>query len=141
MYSTARGHTGIRSEINVTPLVDVCLVLLIIFMVVTPMLNDQIFLELPRVSNPARMPRQASEISISISLGATDTIFIEKTALSPLDFQARIAKLRKLSPPPEIVVRADRRADYGRVRKVLAMLRAEGFRDVGLVAEKKARPK
>jgi biopolymer transport protein ExbD len=136
MESTARDRSRIRSEINVTPLVDVCLVLLIIFMVVTPMLNDQIALELPRVSNPDRMPRRGSQISISIPFGATGTIFFEKTPLSPLEFRSRLARLRQLSPPPEIVVRADRRVEYRRVRAVLATLNAFGFRNVGLVAEK-----
>jgi biopolymer transport protein ExbD len=136
MESTARDRTGIRSEINITPLVDVCLVLLIIFMVVTPMLNEQIALDLPRVANPDRMPRPASQITISIPFSATGTIFVEKRPLSSLEFRSRLATLRELSPPPEIVVRADRRVAYGRARAVLATLDAFGFREVGLAAEK-----
>ena len=136
MESTARDRNRIRSEINVTPLVDVCLVLLIIFMVVTPMLNEQVALELPRVSNPNRMPRRASQIGISIPFSATGTIYVERTPLSPLEFRTRLASLRESSPPPEIVVRADRRVAYGMVRAVLSTLNSFGFREVGLVAQK-----
>jgi biopolymer transport protein TolR len=138
MHSTGHERSGIRSEINVTPLVDVCLVLLIIFMVVTPMLTDQIAIQLPKVSNPDKKPRRPAQVTISIPFKADGLFFLDnqRRALSSLDLRVRLTELRKLSLPPDLVVRADRRVDYGRVRTVLATINAAGFRDAALIAEK-----
>ena len=134
------GRGKLQSDINVTPLVDVCLVLLIIFMVVTPMLQKGISVQLPETNNPDKKPEGANQKLISVEWGEPARYYIETKWLPPPDFQQNLDELYQRSPQTELVIKADKRLKYGEVKRVMRMTKEAGFQDVGLIAEKKDKP-
>jgi biopolymer transport protein ExbD len=128
---------SLQSDINVTPLVDVCLVLLIIFMVVTPMLQKGMDVQLPTTDNPDKKPEGAKQRLISVKWETPPKYFIDTKWFPPEEFQKTLAELYQRSPTTELVIKADQRLTYGEVKKVMRMTKDAGFEDVGLIAEKK----
>jgi len=122
--------------INVAPLVDVCLVLLLIFMLVTPLLRPG-EVELPLAANPERMPENPNQYRISLSAGPPLRVSLgsNPTPVSAAAFQAAIADLHAADPHRQLVLRADRRLAYGDVKDVLRTIRRAGFENAGLIAE------
>ena len=134
-------HRSPQAEINVTPLVDVCLVLLIIFMVVTPLMNQPV--DLPKAESPLPFPAEPALSKVTIAYGPPAAISVDDDPgpLSASAFQELIRALHEQNPRREIVVRADRRLAYGEVKRVLHTVQEAGFATVGLVAERPpARP-
>ena len=127
--------TSLQSDINVTPLVDVCLVLLIIFMVVTPILVNGIPVQLPQTATGDNLPKQP----IQITVNADQTIFLDSVAIRKEQLGSELARRHtQLSHP--IVVRADKTLAYGDVVRVLDACRAAGFENVGLATTPAAAP-
>lgn len=121
------------SEINVTPFVDVMLVLLIIFMVAAPLLTVGVPLELPETSAEA-LPAEQEE-PLTVQLTSDGTVLIQTTEVP---FEELVPKLRAIAAErtsPTVYVRADAEVPYGRFAQVMAALKTGGFRDVGLVTE------
>jgi biopolymer transport protein ExbD len=129
------GRQSLKSDINVTPLVDVCLVLLIIFMVVTPMLQKGKPVILPKTDRPEKKPETPNELLISVE--ADKNIFIDTKWFPDKDFQAKIKEMGERNPNREIIIKADQRLTYGDVRRVLRYIKYGGFERVGLVTEKR----
>ena len=127
----------IQSDINVTPLVDVCLVLLIIFMVVTPMLQKGIDVQLPVTDNPDKKPENSSQKLISIKWSTPPQLYLDSRPLSKQDFQRELDELYQRSPSSEIIIKADQRLKYGEVKEVMKMTKDAGFQNVGLITDKK----
>jgi biopolymer transport protein TolR len=127
----------LQSEINVTPLVDVCLVLLIIFMVVTPLLQKGIPVTLPTTDKPDKKPENANQKVITVAYGTPPILYVEADRLSKEEFQRRIDEMYQRAPQTELVVKADKRLKYGDVKEVMKMTKEPGFQNVGLIAEKK----
>ena len=127
----------LQSDINVTPLVDVCLVLLIIFMVVTPLLQKGIPVALPTTDKPDKKPENANQKVITVAYGTPPILYVESDRLSKEEFQRRIDELYQRAPQTELVVKADKRLKYGEVKEVMKMTKEAGFQNVGLIAEKK----
>ena len=125
----------IRSDINVTPLVDVCLVLLIIFMVVTPMLQKGVNVQLPETGDPAKMPENQKQLTISIKQDGS--VFVKEGFVSDEKLPAVLADVHESSPDREVIVKGDRRLQYKRVREVMRVINEAGFTRVGLVTEKR----
>jgi biopolymer transport protein TolR len=130
-----RGH-GRRApmaEINVTPLVDVMLVLLIIFMVTAPLLTSGVPVNLPDSRAKALdQDQQPTEVSID----NTGAIFINKDPVDETELDARLEQIAAQSSadkPPQIFLRADRNLDYGRVMQVMGELNRAGLNRVALV--------
>ena len=130
------GRQSMKSDINVTPLVDVCLVLLIIFMVVTPMLQKGKPVMLPQTDRPDKKPESDKELIISVQ--SDKTIFIDTKWFPPKDFEARMKELGERSANKDILVKADRTLNFGEVKNVMRMIKDGGFERVGLITEKKA---
>ena len=127
---------SVKSEINVTPLVDVVLVLLIIFMVVTPMLQKGPAVQLPTTSNPPKKPEEKAQIMIGV--GFNTPIYIDKDRVStPAEFEARMQEQFERSPSSTVVIKGDKRLPYGDVKKVMLQVKEAGFKSVGLITEKK----
>lgn len=127
-----RGRYRPLADINVTPLVDVMLVLLIIFMVTAPLLTSGITVDLPK-ANAAPLNQDATPITLSID--AAGQIFVADTQI-PLD--ELVPKLRAIAhnnPERRIFVRGDRRLPYGRIMQVMALITDGGFTKVALLAE------
>lgn len=127
-----RTRRGAIAEINVTPLVDVMLVLLIIFMVTVTLPAVGVPLELPESrANPVEEAPQ----QVTISIDASGTIFIEDTAVPRGGFADALAALDRGADgkPPLIVLRGDKSLDYGRVMQVMGELGRAGFTSISLV--------
>ena len=118
------------SEINVTPLVDVMLVLLIIFMVTAPLLVAGVPVELP--DSKAKALQEEKE-QVTVSIDANGTVFLDNAELSPGELGERLASLKQGDKAPLVTLRADRGLDYGRVMAVMGELNAAGFNSVSLV--------
>ena len=128
---------NVSSNINVTPMVDVMLVLLIIFMVITPMLQNKVSVDMAKVSNPTAMPDADKEDAIVVAVTRDGGVFLgqNKTAVSELGDQVR----EKLADKPgkTIYIRADARAQYLAVENAIDAVRTAGVEDVGLLTQKK----
>ncbi|HYG65671.1 MAG TPA: protein TolR [Thermoanaerobaculia bacterium] len=128
---------GVKSEINVTPLVDVCLVMLIIFMVVTPMLQKGVDVALPETSAPEKMPENEKQLTVSIKQDGN--VFVGQNWIPNENLEAQLADIYSQTPDKQIVVKGDRRLKYKDVRKVMQLLNEAGFSRVGLVTNKEDR--
>ena len=124
--------TAVRSEINVTPLVDVCLVLLIIFMVVTPLLYKQVDVQLPKTPGPG--PITQAESLIKVAILESGTIRVNGLPVPREHLASTLTRM--FQPDRPVVVEGDRRLPYGEVRGILELIQKAGFRQVGLVAER-----
>jgi biopolymer transport protein ExbD len=126
---------AVNSAINVTPLVDVMLVMLIIFMVVTPMLQKGPPVQLPRTSDPPKKPEDKSQILIAVAQGKP--LYIEKDPM-PTDeaFTARLTEEFQRNKNASIVIKGDARLPYGDIKKALLKVKATGFEQVGLITMK-----
>jgi biopolymer transport protein TolR len=133
----ASSRDKLQSDINVTPLVDVCLVLLIIFMVVTPLLQKGIAVQLPTTDNPDKKPENASQKLLTVGWATPPAFYFEADKLSKADVQKRLDELYQRSPNSEIIIKADQRLKYGDVKEVMKMAKEAGFQNVGLIADKK----
>lgn len=131
------GRGQIQSDINVTPLVDVCLVLLIIFMVVTPMLQKGIAVNLPVTNNPDKKPENQDQRLITVAWKEPPIYFLDKEQLPKEEFQRQLDELYQRKPSTELVIKADQRLKYGAVKEAMRMTKEAGFQDVGLIAERK----
>ncbi|HEX2798378.1 MAG TPA: biopolymer transporter ExbD [Thermoanaerobaculia bacterium] len=130
------GRQSMKSDINVTPLVDVCLVLLIIFMVVTPMLQKGKPVMLPQTDRPDKKPESDKELLISVQ--ADKTIFIDTKWFPDKEFAAKMKELGERSSNKDVLIKADQRLTFGDVKHVMGMIKDAGFEHVGLITEKKA---
>ena len=129
-----RGRRAPMSEINVTPLVDVMLVLLIIFMITAPLLVAGVPVDLPE-SRAAALDQQAAPVQIS--LDGQGNIFIDDVAFSAAALPAQLAAIAAQPEPPEgrrIYLRADKGLDYGQVMRVMGELNRAGLNRVALVS-------
>ncbi len=122
-----------KSEINVTPLVDVVLVLLIIFMVVTPMLHRGVHIDLPETQNHAKKQDTGEQLVVSVR---ADGAYIETDKLEGQALMTRLQKELKTQSRP-VHVRADKSLGYGDVRKILEMVHVAGATIVGMGSEEK----
>jgi biopolymer transport protein ExbD len=129
----------IQSDINVTPLVDVCLVLLIIFMVVTPLLQNGIPVTLPETTNPDKKPEGDKQKVITVSYSTPPGYYLgEKTSLPKAELQKQLEELFLRAPQTDLVIKADQRLKYGEVKEVMRITKEAGFQNVGLITQKKA---
>jgi biopolymer transport protein TolR len=125
----------VRSDINVTPLVDVCLVLLIIFMVVTPMLQKGVAVTLPETTNPTKMPENAKQLTMAIN--ADGAVFVNQNWVPKESLKATLAQVHDSTPDKDVMIKADRRLKYKDVRSLMQMVNEAGFSHVGMVTKKK----
>jgi biopolymer transport protein TolR len=137
MGGSSGGRHDLQSDINVTPLVDVCLVLLIIFMVVTPMLQKGIPIQLPVTDNPDKKPENSKQKLITVSWGDPPKYYIETKWLPKEDFQKELDEMYQRDPATELVIKADQRLKYGDVKQVMKITKDAGFQDVGLIVDKR----
>ena len=132
-----RGGRTAMSEINVTPFVDVMLVLLIIFMVTAPMLASGVPVDLP---DSKAEPLEQQQDQITVSIDAQGAVFLDDEQLSPGELTDRLAGLDRGAKPPLVTLRADRVLDWGRVAAVMGELNAAGFKSISLVTNSSTAP-
>ncbi|HXH89972.1 MAG TPA: biopolymer transporter ExbD [Thermoanaerobaculia bacterium] len=129
---------SLTSDINVTPLVDVCLVLLIIFMVVTPMLQKGVPVNLPVTEEPEKTPDTEKQLQISVK--ADGTVYLGSLPVIKQQMQSELEKIHERTPDREIAVKGDKLVKYGAVLDALKACREVGFNNVGLIAQPKKSP-
>lgn len=125
-----RNH-GLISEINVTPFVDVMLVLLIIFMVAAPLLTVGVPIDLPETQAKA-LNTETQPITISVSQAGE--IHLQETVIPIDEVVPKLQAIAKTGYEERIFIRGDKLADYGTVMKVMAQISAAGFRNIGLIS-------
>ena len=136
----------VNSNINVTPLVDVMLVLLIIFMVVTPMLQKGAAVTLPVTDEPAKQDESKEQILLAVQFGGdpsqSSAIDIaqgsNKEKITADALGARLAEYFQRDPGTSVVIKGDARLNYGVVKKAMLDVKKAGFEQVGLITQPKA---
>jgi biopolymer transport protein ExbD len=130
------GRPGkVQSAINVTPLVDVVLVLLIIFMVIAPQLHSGPDLTLPTTDKPPEKPDDGRQILVALE--RSGTIWVDSAQLTPQQFPERIREAAKGRDDWQVVIKGDARLTFGEVKQAMLAVEAAGFKDVGLIAERR----
>jgi biopolymer transport protein TolR len=120
------------SEINVTPLVDVMLVLVVIFIITAPLLASAIRLELPKAegAQPGEAPR-----FVTLAVNKAGELFLNDKPVTPAQLAEQLAATAKRNPDTEVQLRADQAVPYGRVVEVMGAAHAAGLTRIGFVAE------
>jgi biopolymer transport protein TolR len=127
-----RGNYRPMSEINVTPLVDVMLVVLIVFMVAAPLLTVGVPVDLPKAQAPAI---NENKEPLVVSVNAEGKIYLQETVVEDDSLVPRLQAITNNNPEASIYVRGDKSINYGRVLEIMSMISAAGFSKVSLVAE------
>jgi len=128
----------VNSDINVTPMVDVMLVLLIIFMVVTPMLQKGISVDMAKVNNPEQMPDADKEDALLVSITRDGKVYFGSEQVPDVDSLTQKVKDRLTNKADKrVYVKADMRTRFGGVVKVVDSVRAAGVDDLGLLTDQR----
>lgn len=127
----------VNSNINVTPMVDVMLVLLIIFMVITPMLQKGASVDMAKVNNPTSMPDADKEDAVLVVVMRDGQVYLGTDRIKVDDLTEKVKDRLADKPDKRIYIRADMRAKYGAVVDVVDNVRSAGVDDVGLLTEQR----
>ena len=125
-------RAGAINEINMTPFIDVMLVLLIIFMVAAPMMTAGVPLDLPQTR---AAPLNMDSKPVTLSIKETGQVFVGEAELADEAIVGKLAEVAKQGFDERVFVRGDKRVDYGRVAQVMAIVTGGGFKKVALVTE------
>jgi biopolymer transport protein TolR len=132
------GKGGVKSDINVTPLVDVMLVLLIIMMIVAPLLQKGVDVKLPTASNPVPKPETQDQTVVAVT--ADGRLHLNSREVPEQDLAQRVAEVLESKKEKIVLIKADEDAQYGRVMAAMDALRKAQIEDMGLITERRARP-
>jgi biopolymer transport protein TolR len=128
------GEPGrMQANINITPLVDVVLVLLIIFMVMAPQMRTGPEVSLPKTAKPREQGDERSRILVTVD--QTGKLWIDSHAVAPEQFGDSLRAAAGTDPDPKVVLRSDARLRFGDVRRAMVAIEAAGFEGVGLIAD------
>jgi biopolymer transport protein ExbD/biopolymer transport protein TolR len=127
----------VNSNINVTPMVDVMLVLLIIFMVITPMLQNKVQVDMAKVDNPTAMPDADKEDAIVVAITRDGGVFLGQDKVAVTELGSRVRDKLSDKPGKTIFVRADARAQFRAVEDAIDAVRTAGVEEVGLLTQKR----
>ena len=128
---------AVNSTINVTPMVDVMLVLLIIFMVITPMLQKGVSVDLAKTNNPVQMPDADKEDALIVAITRDGKVFFGSDQISPDQLTNKIKDKLASRVDKRVFVRADARTKYGNVVEVVDNVRSAGVDQLGLLTEQR----
>jgi biopolymer transport protein ExbD/biopolymer transport protein TolR len=128
---------NVSSNINVTPMVDVMLVLLIIFMVITPMLQNKVSVDMAKVDNPVSMPDADKEDAIVVAVTRDGGVFLGQNKVATSELGGLVRDKLSDKPGKTIFVRADARAQFRAVEDAIDAVRTAGVEDVGLLTQKR----
>jgi biopolymer transport protein ExbD len=129
---------GDLAEINVTPLVDVMLVLLIIMMIIAPMLQKGVDVRLPTASNSVDKPETQEQTVVHVT--ADGRFYVNAVPVNEADLTTRVTDILETKKERIVLIKADEDAQYGKVMDAMDQLRAAGVEDMGLITERRARP-
>ena len=126
---------GVKSDINVTPLVDVMLVLLIIMMLIAPMLQQGVSVKLPTASNTVDKPEVQGQTVVAV--GRDKQIYLNARPVAEQDLSRRITEILENMKEKIVLIKADEEVEYGAVMSAMDQLRQAGVEDIGLITERK----
>ena len=129
-------NTGVKSDINVTPLVDVMLVLLIIMMIIAPLLQKGVDVRLPIATNSASKPETQDQTVLGIK--ADKTVWINGIEVRREELRSRLEAILETKKEKLILIKADEDAPYSAIMDTMDTLRASGIEDVGLITDSKS---
>jgi len=127
------GGGGVKSDINVTPLVDVMLVLLIIMMIVAPLLQQGVAVTLPVATNTSEKPETQEQTVLAIT--ADKRLFVNAVQVAEQDLPRRMEQVLEEKKEKIVIIKADEDVEYGAVMSAMDTLRAAGIEDMGLITE------
>jgi biopolymer transport protein ExbD len=127
---------GLMNEINMTPLVDVMLVLLIVFMVTIPVIRHAVKIDLPHASSQKEDTKPAQ---VTVTVDADGNVMWDDKKLDDDALRAKIAKAAQANPQPELHLDADRKVPYEKVAEVMSAAQAGGLTKIGFVTQPKAK--
>ena len=132
------GKGGIKSDINVTPLVDVMLVLLIIMMLVAPLLQQGVAVKLPTAANTTDKPETQDQTVVAI--GKNKEMYVNAKPVTEGELATRINEIIENKKEKVVLIKADEEVEYSAVMGAMDSLRQAGIEDIGLVTERKLKP-
>ena len=133
------GGGGIKADINVTPLVDVMLVLLIIMMIVAPLLQQGVPVTLPLAANSSEKPETQDQTVVTIDRNRD--VYLNAVPVAPSQLQSRIKEVLEDKSDKIVIIKADEEAPYSAVMDTMDELRAAGIEDMGLITETRRKEK
>ena len=131
------GSSQPMSEINMTPLIDVMLVLLVIFIITAPLMSSSLRLDLPKT---AGANVGAAPAFVSVAVNPAGQLFWGDEAVSDADLQARVRQTAQRNPATELQLRADKSVPYGRIAELIGLVQDGGLSRIGFVTETAAAP-
>jgi biopolymer transport protein ExbD len=131
-FGTQDDTDEVMNEINMTPLVDVMLVLLIIFMITVPVMKHAVEIDLPRASS---QPQDSKPETIRLSIDAQGQYFWNELRLQDSDFELQLQAAAMRTPQPELHIRGDRAVRYERVALAMSAAKRAGLRKIGFVTD------
>ena len=134
-FGTQDDSDDVMNEINMTPLVDVMLVLLIIFIITVPVMKHAVNIDLPRASNEAL---NAKPEAVRLSVDATGSYFINDAPIADETLASRLREAAAQNPQPELHIRGDKSVRYERVAQAMAAAQQSGLRKIGFITEPKS---
>jgi biopolymer transport protein TolR len=129
---------GVKSDINVTPLVDVMLVLLIIMMLVAPMLQQGVSLQLPKATNTTDKPETQEQTVLSIA--RDKSMYLNAKPIPESEIPRRINEILETKKEKTVIIRADQEVEYSAVMAAMDALRQAGIEDIGLITDPNRQP-
>ena len=131
---SAGNDDDVMNEINMTPMVDIMLVLLIIFIITIPVMKHSVNIDLPRATNE---PQFVKPETIRLSVDASGTYFVNETQIADSELAPRLKTAAALNPQPELHIRGDKAVRYERVAEAMAAAQLAGLRKIGFITEPK----
>jgi biopolymer transport protein ExbD len=131
-FGTQDDTDEVMNEINMTPLVDVMLVLLIIFMITIPVMQHSVNIDLPRASN---LPQDIKPETVRLAVDANGTYYWNEEAVEDQALEPRLQAQAARNPQPEMHIRADKSVRYERVAQLMAAAQRTGLKKIGFVTE------
>ena len=132
------GKGGVKSDINVTPLVDVMLVLLIIMMIVAPLLQKGVDVKLPTATNPVPKPETQDQTVVAVT--ADGRLHLNSREVPEAELAQRVTEVLETKKEKIVLIRADSEVEYGAVMAAMDALRQAGIEDIGLITDPKREP-
>ncbi len=134
-FGTQDETDDVMNEINMTPLVDVMLVLLIIFIITVPVMKHSVNIDLPRASN---QPQDAKPETVRLSVDADGSYYWNESRIDDAALQSQLQAASRQNPQPELHIRGDKAVRYERVAQAMAAAQQSGIRKIGFITEPKS---